>query len=91
MAFALKDSSKYTVFQLSESLRKFGWIVPAYTMPADAQHVVVLRVVVREDFSRGLADRLISHVEEVVKELDSLMANGASHVDAVVEAVQHGN
>ncbi|XVF09357.1 hypothetical protein REPUB_Repub07fG0085600 [Reevesia pubescens] len=94
VAFALKDGSKYTVFQISESLRKFGWIVPAYTMPADAQHVAVLRVVVREDLSRSLAERLISHIEDVVKELDSLAgrtAIEASHVDAVVHAVQDGN
>ncbi|XP_022766887.1 glutamate decarboxylase 5-like isoform X2 [Durio zibethinus] len=82
VAFALKNSSKYSVFQISESLRKFGWIVPAYTMPADAQHVAVLRVVVREDFGRSLAERLVSHIEEVVKELDSLRSRtaiGASH------------
>ncbi|XP_022738170.1 glutamate decarboxylase-like [Durio zibethinus] len=94
VAFALKDSSKYTVFQISEGLRKFGWIVPAYTMPADAQHIAVLRVVIREDFSRSLAERLASHIEEVVKELDSLasvVAIGASHVDSVVDAVQEGN
>ncbi|XVE57214.1 hypothetical protein DITRI_Ditri04bG0073300 [Diplodiscus trichospermus] len=94
VAFALKDSSKYTVFQISESLRKFGWIVPAYTMPADAQHVTVLRVVVREDFSRSLAERLVSHIEEVVRELDALPVVAtikASHVDATVDAVEHEN
>ncbi|XWS37522.1 hypothetical protein CRYUN_Cryun19dG0050400 [Craigia yunnanensis] len=94
VAFALKNSSKYNVFEIAESLRKFGWIVPAYTMPADAQNVAVLRVVVREDFGRSLAERLVSHIEQVVKELDSLPARTAieaSHVDAVVDAVQEEN
>ncbi|KAI5673976.1 hypothetical protein M9H77_14340 [Catharanthus roseus] len=70
VAFSLKDSSKYTVFQISESLRRFGWIVPAYTMPPDAEHVAILRVVVREDFNRSLSERLAWDIEKVVKELD---------------------
>ncbi|MQL90191.1 hypothetical protein Taro_022771 [Colocasia esculenta] len=72
VAFSLKDSSKHTVFEISDSLRKFGWIVPAYTMPADAQHVAVLRVVVREDFNRSLAERLVSDIGKVLAELDTL-------------------
>ncbi|XP_073279716.1 glutamate decarboxylase-like [Primulina huaijiensis] len=72
VAFSLKDSSKFTVFHIAEALRKFGWIVPAYTMPADAEHVAVLRVVVREDFSHSLAQRLVSDFEKVTKELDEL-------------------
>ncbi|CAN1224438.1 Glutamate decarboxylase 2 [Linum perenne] len=38
------------------------WIVSAYMMPADAQHITVLRVVVREDFLRGLAERLVQDI-----------------------------
>lgn len=71
VAFTLKDSTKHTVFEISESLRKFGWILPAYTMPADAQHIAVLRAVIREDFSRGLAERLVSHIQQVLREMDS--------------------
>ncbi|KAL3618097.1 hypothetical protein CASFOL_038418 [Castilleja foliolosa] len=74
VAFSLKDSSKYTVFQIAESLRRFGWIIPAYTMPPDAEHVTVLRVVIREDFSHGLAERLVSDIEKVVGELEALPA-----------------
>ncbi|KAI4340270.1 hypothetical protein MLD38_025124 [Melastoma candidum] len=55
-------------------LRRFGWIVPAYTMPADAQHITVLRVVVREDFSRTLAERLVMDISKVIHELDTLPA-----------------
>ncbi|KAF3780683.1 Glutamate decarboxylase 4 [Nymphaea thermarum] len=72
LAFALKDTSEHDVFEISDSLRRFGWIVPAYTMPADAQHIAVLRIVVREDFSRSLAERLVSDLQKVLKELDSL-------------------
>ncbi|KAG9457628.1 hypothetical protein H6P81_002136 [Aristolochia fimbriata] len=71
VAFSLKDSSKYTVFQISENLRRFGWILPAYTMAPNAEHIAVLRVVIREDFNRSLADRLISDIEKVMHEMDT--------------------
>lgn len=71
VAFSLKDSSHFTVFDLSENLRRFGWIVPAYTMPADAQHVAVLRVVVREDFGRSLAERLVYDLRKVIREMEA--------------------
>jgi len=72
VAFSLKDRSKHNEFEVSEMLRRFGWIVPAYTMPADAQHVTVLRVVVREDFSRTLAERLVLDITKVLNELEHL-------------------
>ncbi|TKY44874.1 Glutamate decarboxylase [Spatholobus suberectus] len=86
VAFSLKDSSQHTVFEISDHLRRFRWIVPAYTMPPDAQHIAVLRVVIREDFSRGLAERLASDIEKVVKLLDtlpSLLSTKAAHVTAI--------
>ncbi|KAF8014580.1 hypothetical protein BT93_H0413 [Corymbia citriodora subsp. variegata] len=88
VTFSLKDSSRFTVFNIAEDLRRFGWIVPAYTMPPDAEHVAVLRVVVREDFSRGLAERLMGDIERVMKELDGKPSGGtvkAAHVTAAVE------
>ncbi|KAL9381494.1 hypothetical protein Peur_027151 [Populus x canadensis] len=53
VAFSLKDRSTHNEFEVSDMLRRFGWIVPAYNMPPDAQHVTVLRVVIREDFSHA--------------------------------------
>ncbi|XP_059647175.1 glutamate decarboxylase-like [Cornus florida] len=93
VAFALKDSSNHTVFEISESLRKFGWIVPAYTMPPNAQDVAVLRIVIREDFSRSLAERLLSDIEKVMKEMDMLPprvsgTTKTAHVTAVVDETQ---
>ncbi|KAI3917768.1 hypothetical protein MKW98_021530 [Papaver atlanticum] len=74
VAFSLKDHTHYTEFDISDMLRRFGWIVPAYTMPADAQHITVLRVVIREDFSRTLAERLVLDISKVLQELDSTSA-----------------
>ncbi|KAL6579754.1 hypothetical protein OROMI_007778 [Orobanche minor] len=72
VAFSLKDSSRYTVFQIAESLRRFGWIVPAYTMPPNVEHIALLRVVIREDFSHILAERLVSDILKVVGELEEM-------------------
>lgn len=72
VAFSLKDNSRHDEFEVSEFLRRFGWIVPAYSMPPDAQNVTVLRVVIREDFSRTLAERLVIDIEKVLQELDAM-------------------
>lgn len=74
VAFSLKDNQRHDEFEVSDLLRRFGWIVPAYTMPPDAQHVTVLRVVIREDFSRTLAERLVVDIQKVLHELDTLPA-----------------
>ncbi len=70
-AFQLKDSSRYSVYDVSERLRVRGWQVPAYTMPADAGNVAVLRVVVREGFSLDMAELLLGDLDKVVKELEA--------------------
>ncbi|KAF7045350.1 hypothetical protein CFC21_054462 [Triticum aestivum] len=75
VAFSLKDHTRHDEFEVSDMLRRFGWIVPAYTMPADAQHVTVLRVVIREEFSRTLAERLVLHIDTVMNQLDALPSN----------------
>lgn len=72
VAFSLKDNSKHDEYEIADHLRRFGWIVPAYTMAPDAQHVTLLRVVVREDFNRSLAERLVRDIEKVLHELDGL-------------------
>jgi len=69
-AFTVRGPERWTVFDVSSRLRRYGWQVPAYTMPADAEDVAVLRVVVREGFSADLADLLLEHLRETVDHLD---------------------
>jgi glutamate decarboxylase len=57
------------VFELSERLRERGWIVPAYTLPPDAESVAVLRMVVKENFSRDMAELLVADVEAALARL----------------------
>jgi len=57
----LKDAG-FTVFQLSDQLRKKGWIVPAYRLPENAQDVAVMRIVIRENFSLDLVGALFDDI-----------------------------
>lgn len=91
VAFSLKDNTRHTEFEVSEMLRRFGWIVPAYTMPPDAQHITVLRVVIREDFSRTLAERLVNDIEKTLHELDSLPSKADMKTTVAGEETQKNN
>ena len=66
LAFRLREPASYSVYDLSDKLRERGWQVPAYTMPANAEDVAVLRIVVREGFSRDLADMLLEDLRHAV-------------------------
>jgi len=65
-AFEMKARTHYTVFDLSEKLRERGWQVPAYTMPPDAEDIAVLRVCIREGFSRDMADMFLGDMRDAV-------------------------
>ena len=58
----LKEPAKYTVFDLSHKLRERGWILPAYTLPPNAESIAILRMVVKENFSRDMADMLFDDI-----------------------------
>jgi glutamate decarboxylase len=66
IAVALKDPSATDVFRLSARIREAGWIVPAYKLPPNATEVAVLRMVVRESFSRDMVDLLGDDVERAL-------------------------
>lgn len=69
--FKLAGKENYDVFDISHLLRTRGWVVPAYTMPPKAEKLAVLRAVVRESFSRDLADNLVSDIQETLSLLES--------------------
>ncbi|MGP8022997.1 MAG: glutamate decarboxylase [Methanobacterium sp.] len=66
----LKDAD-FTVFQLSEKLREKGWIIPAYTLPKNAEDIAVLRMVIKENFGRDMVECLIADIMEEYKNLES--------------------
>jgi glutamate decarboxylase len=56
------DPEATDLVSLSHVLRERGWIVPAYTLPPNAEHITVLRMVVKENFSRDMVDMLAHDV-----------------------------
>lgn len=69
VAVKLKANAKFTVFNLSEKLRQKGWIVPAYTLPANADDIAVMRMVIKENFGRDMVEMLYT---DIMKAYDSL-------------------
>jgi glutamate decarboxylase len=69
----------YTVFDISAHLRQRGWIVPAYSLAPNAEHISVLRVVVRENFSRDMANLL---ADDLARTIEHLEQHGPSHLAA---------
>jgi glutamate decarboxylase len=85
------DSSvrNWTVFQLSDRLRARGWLIPAYTMPADCEDMAVLRFVVRAGFSRDMADQLLVDIQRAVAWFESLPGPMPEPPGAVDQAFHH--
>ena len=49
-----------------EAIRAFGWLIPAYHLPPDLDDVAVLRIVVRDDFSRELGESLVEDLRRCI-------------------------
>ena len=64
----------YDEFAIAHQLRSRSWVVPAYTMAPHTEDLKLLRVVVREDFSKSRADQLIDDMKLVLGILDEMDA-----------------
>ncbi|QUQ70263.1 glutamate decarboxylase [Kutzneria sp. CA-103260] len=72
-AFTLADEvTRYSVFDVSAALRQAGWLVPAYTFPEDRTDLAALRVVVRNGFTRDLAELLLDDLRRALPVLERL-------------------
>lgn len=63
------DPEAIDLTALSCLLRERGWIVPAYTLPANAEDITVLRMVVKENFSRDMVDMLAHDLHTTLQAL----------------------
>jgi glutamate decarboxylase len=59
----------YSLFDVAEKLRARGWLVPAYTLPADRKDLAVQRILVRHGFSRDMSDLLLADMRRVLDAL----------------------
>jgi glutamate decarboxylase len=72
-AFALKpEVTNYTVFDVSARMRERGWLIPAYTFPANREDLNVLRIVVRSGMDMDIAEQLIGGLAAETEDLESL-------------------
>jgi glutamate decarboxylase len=87
-AFKIKDDiTNFTVFDASNALRERGWLLPAYTFPANRTDLAALRVVVKLGFTHDMADMLVKDIQRQLPRLqaqpapvhDSTSASGFHH------------
>ena len=75
-------SASWSLYDLADKLRERGWLVPAYPMPKNRSDLVVQRIVVKEDFSHDLAERLLEELKRAIAYFESQPGHRAK---------QHGN
>jgi len=77
VAFKLREPMAYNEFDIAWQLSaERGWMVPAYTLPPDAQDVTIMRALVKETMSREHVDTLARDIEEACRTLE---AKGGAH------------
>jgi glutamate decarboxylase len=77
VAFRLAGEKSYDEFDLSWQLSaERGWMLPAYTMPPNAEDVKVLRALVKQTLSREQIDRLASDIATACEMLEK---KGGAH------------
>ena len=74
----------YDEFAVAHHLRERGWVVPAYTMAPHSEKLKMMRIVVREDFSRARCDTLVADMKLALETLNDMDKNSVdSHMKHV--------
>ena len=77
VAFRLAGEESYDEFDIAWQLSaERGWMVPAYTLPPNAQDVTIMRALVKETMSREHVDTLARDIEEACA---TLARKGGAH------------
>ena len=61
-----KDAAGFTLYDYANQLRSRGWQVPAYSMPANREDLVIQRVLVRHGVSRDLVGLLLDDMRRCI-------------------------
>jgi glutamate decarboxylase len=71
VAFQLAEAGGYDEFDVAAQLAaERGWMVPAYTLPPDAQHVTIMRALVKQTLGHALVTTLAADIAEACTTLD---------------------
>src|SRR4051812_43138928 len=77
VAFQLAGSEPFDEFDVAWQLSaERGWMLPAYTMPPDAQEVTIMRALVKETLSQEHVDTLARDIHDAC---DTLEKKGGAH------------
>lgn len=83
-------NARWTLYDLQDKLKQYGWMVPAYTLPATLEDIVVMRVVIKQGFTRDMADMMLNDMRTAVAELDKLQYPTASRIAYEKQEKQKG-
>ena len=61
----------FTLFDLADRLRVYGWQVPAYTLPSNCQDQAIQRILVRNGVSQDLCMLLIDHMKAALAHIEA--------------------
>ncbi len=90
VAFNLAEEHPYDEFDIAFQLAaERGWMVPAYTMPPNAQDVKMMRALVKLNLSRSLVNTLDDDIAEAIKTLEAKGPVSESERKRVKTSVTH--
>src|SRR4051812_24045782 len=90
VAFNLLDDRPYDEFDIAFQLAaERGWMVPAYTMPPNAQDVKMMRALVKLNLNRTLVDTLADDLAHAIETLDTKGPVSESERKRVKTSVTH--
>jgi glutamate decarboxylase len=77
VAFKLAEERNFDEFDVASQLAaERGWMVPAYTLPPNAQHVTIMRALVKQTLSHG---RVSTLADDIAQAVATLSAKGGLH------------
>jgi len=77
VAFKLAEERNFDEFDIASQLAaERGWMVPAYTLPPNAEHVTIMRALVKQTLGHSLVSTL---AEDIAQAVETLNTKGGLH------------
>src|SRR3954447_14672716 len=77
VAFRLAQERNFDEFDVASQLAaERGWMVPAYTLPPNAEHVTIMRALVKQTLGHSLASTL---ADDIAQACETLSVKGGLH------------
>lgn len=61
---------EWTLYDLEDALKEYGWQVPAYPLPANLEDTTITRVVVRPTMTMTICDDFLSDLRQAITDLN---------------------